>query len=133
MVGERLAQRLKSLEHYSGDTPLLSVEHYLAIDIFNCNFPTVKQRSWYEKARLKYSKWIPRENPAVQDRIRNSDTIIIVDDTMISYMGMMRISLAVRKINPECKILWAAVFGLTGQKKNDTLPCKLLPILEENW
>ena len=133
MVGAKIAQKLKSLQTPFSHAPLLSVGHLLSMAIFHCNFPTVKRRSWSEKANMKYLKWIPRENPPVEDRIRNSDTIIIIDDTMVSYMGMMRISLAIRKINPECKILWAAVFGVTGQRYRDDSPIDLLPILDEHW
>ena len=123
-VGKKVVRKIDSTYFH----PSVYLKHYLAVDLFHCNFPSFRG-SWPDKAREKYCNWIPRSNYPVETRINNSDTIIIIDDTMVSYMGMIRISLAVREINPECRILWAAVFGMTDQRYRDHTPDKLLPLL----
>ena len=64
------------------------------------------------KARRKFSGWVDEASTSTMSSISESDLVVIVDDTMVSYMTQLRIAMSVRNYNPGAPILCAAVFGL---------------------
>jgi hypothetical protein len=104
-IGLRVSKRIREVV---GD-----VKHIMAWDLYRCDFPSgVSGIRWSEKAGRKYGRWIDDAKASATTRINESDLVVIVDDTMISYMSQLRIAMSVRKYNPGVPILCAAVFGL---------------------
>ena len=87
------------------------VSHVMSFDMYECNFPSVGSGWWPQKAYQKYGNWVDEIDEGARDSIKSSSLIIICDDTMISYMSMMRIAISVRMYNQEARILCAGVFG----------------------
>ena len=122
-IGLRVSKRIREVV---GD-----VKHLMGWDLYLCDFPSVSGISWKQKAGIKYGSWLDDAVPSHRSRISESDLVVIVDDTMISYMTQLRISMSVRKYNPGAPILCAAVFGLTPWESGrfDTAE-KLYPFLK---
>jgi len=102
-IGLRVSKRIREVV---GD-----VKHIMAYELYECDFPSVSGVN-AEKARRKYGGWVDEASTSTMSRIRESDLVVIVDDTMVSYMTQLRIAMSVRNYNPGAPILCAAVFGL---------------------
>jgi len=106
-IGKKVAKQIRDETDYV-------VKHLMAYDLYECNFPIgITEKNWLKKPQQKQGLWIDDAHDLNKSSIGKSSMVIIVDDTMISYMSMIRIAMSVRKYNADCVILCAAVFGLT--------------------
>ena len=111
MIGERVTNRIAGMLN-------CQVSHVMAFDLYRCHFVTVTRANWHHKTRFKYGKWEDRVSREAAESITGSNLIIITDDTMLSYMGMIRIAMTVRQYNLDSRILCAGLFGCIRVEHN---------------
>jgi len=133
-LGYRIAHNVKNTVQKLDS---IEIEHILSFNLFEPNFPkTWPKMNWKKKTQEKYGMWKERVSPPLSRKIKDADCIIIADDTMISYMGMMRIAMAVRNHNKSAPILCATVFALSGPDPQSGLgwdtPLILYPLLKSH-
>lgn len=127
IIASHIAARIK--------TKFSNTNQLMAFNMFQNLFPQVGSGgSWEEKAQNKQGQWRDEVSTEARQSIQKAELIIIADDTMISYSSMLRIAMTVRNINPNCGILCAAVFALTGRKDGEYVndsPESLYEILKD--